>query len=56
MNITVYLPDALGAKAKDACLPLSRLLRAAVERELDKLAKIDQIALAWPYSPEHNDE
>lgn len=51
MNITVYLPDTLGAQAKDARLPLSRLLRAAVENELMKLARIDQIALTWPRSP-----
>jgi post-segregation antitoxin (ccd killing protein) len=34
VNITVYLPDDLGQRAKDAGLPLSRLLRAAVEKEL----------------------
>lgn len=56
MNITVYLPDVLGKQAKDADLPLSRLLRAAVEYELDKLAFIDQIAAAWPHSPVSNQE
>jgi hypothetical protein len=36
MDITVYLPDELGARAKRAELKLSRLLRDAVERELDR--------------------
>lgn len=34
MDITVYLPDELGARAKSAKLPFSQLFRAAVEREL----------------------
>ena len=34
MNITVYLPDELGARAKAENLKLSRLLRDAVEDEL----------------------
>jgi post-segregation antitoxin (ccd killing protein) len=34
MDITVYLPDELGRRAKDASLPLSRMLRRAVEDEL----------------------
>jgi len=51
MNITVYLPDDIGKQAKEAGLPFSRLLRKAVESELAKLAEIDQIAHAWPYSP-----
>ena len=34
MNIVVYLPDAIGEKAKAAELPFSHLLRAAVEKEL----------------------
>ena len=38
MDITVYLPNELGAKAKEAELPFSRLLRAAVEEELERRA------------------
>ena len=34
MDIGVYLPDALAKKAKAAGLPFSRLLLAAVEKEL----------------------
>lgn len=34
MDITVYLPDALGQAARQADLPFSRLLRAAVTDEL----------------------
>lgn len=34
MDITVYLPDELGERAKEADLPFSRLLRSAVQREL----------------------
>lgn len=34
MDITVYLPDALGKRAKEADLKFSRLLRDAVEKEL----------------------
>jgi post-segregation antitoxin (ccd killing protein) len=34
MRLTLYLPDELGQRAKDADLNLSRLLREAVEREL----------------------
>ena len=33
MDITVYLPDALGKWAKDHDLPLSRMLRDAVDGE-----------------------
>jgi hypothetical protein len=36
MNITVYLPDEVGERAKAAELPLSRLLRDAVISELDR--------------------
>ena len=36
MDITVYLPDAIGEQAKKAELPLSRMLRGAVERELGR--------------------
>jgi hypothetical protein len=36
MDITVYLPDELGARAKREELKLSRMLRDAVERELDR--------------------
>jgi hypothetical protein len=34
MRVTLYLPDALGRRAKDAGLNLSGLLRGAVDREL----------------------
>jgi hypothetical protein len=34
VNVAVYLPDDLGAQAKAAKLPFSRMLRAAVEEEL----------------------
>lgn len=40
MDIATYLPDELGARAKDADLPFSRLLRAAVEVELARRAAI----------------
>ncbi len=36
MDITVYLPDALGKWAKDAELNLSRMLRDAVNEELER--------------------
>jgi hypothetical protein len=36
MNINVYLPDDLGRRAKEAELPLSRLLQAAVADELER--------------------
>ncbi len=42
VNITVYLPDELGAKAKAAELPLSRLLRAAVEDELERRDTVEK--------------
>ena len=35
--IAVYLPDAIGARAKAAELPLSRMLRDAVTSELERL-------------------
>lgn len=35
MDITVYLPDELGAWAKESGLNLSRMLREAVRREQD---------------------
>lgn len=34
MDITVYLPDELGERAKKEDLPFSQLLRSAVQREL----------------------
>lgn len=34
LDITVYLPDELGQRAKEAELPFSRLLRSAVQDEL----------------------
>lgn len=42
MDITVYLPEEIGAKAKEADLPFSRLLRGAVEEELEQLACMEQ--------------
>ena len=41
MDITVYLPDEIGASAKQAHLPLSRMLRDAVEAELDRRATLE---------------
>jgi hypothetical protein len=35
VDITVYLPDGIGKRAKDAGLPFSRLLRDAVTTQLD---------------------
>lgn len=40
MDITVYLPDEIGQRAKDAGLPLSRMLRRAV---LDELGRLDAL-------------
>jgi hypothetical protein len=40
MDITVYLPDEMGRAAKEADLPLSRMLRDAVEAQLNPRAKI----------------
>jgi hypothetical protein len=36
VDITVYLPDELGRKAKEAGINLSRMLRDAVEEEMDR--------------------
>jgi post-segregation antitoxin (ccd killing protein) len=36
VDITVYLPDEIGQRAKAEELKLSRMLREAVERELDR--------------------
>jgi post-segregation antitoxin (ccd killing protein) len=36
MNVNVYLPNDLGRQAKEAGLPLSQLLRAAVTDELER--------------------
>jgi post-segregation antitoxin (ccd killing protein) len=38
VNLNVYLPDDLGERAKDADLPLSRMLREAVITELNRRA------------------
>lgn len=38
MNVNLYLPDHLGTRAKEAELPLSRLLRDAVTDELERRA------------------
>src|SRR4051794_27910767 len=35
VDITVYLPDEIGKRAKDAALPFSRMLRDAVTAQLD---------------------
>jgi hypothetical protein len=42
MNLNVYLPDELGAWAKKADLPLSRMLRGAVERERERQHTVDE--------------
>ena len=36
MDITVYLPDDIGAQAKEAGMPFSQMLRKAVVSELDR--------------------
>lgn len=36
MNLTVYLPDDIGRRAKDEGLPFSALLRAAVIEDLER--------------------
>jgi hypothetical protein len=36
MNVNVYLPDDIGARAKEASLPFSQLLQAAVADELER--------------------
>ena len=41
MDITVYLPDALRQRAKDAHLNLSRMLREAVEEELERRKAVE---------------
>lgn len=53
MDIGVYLPDAIGAQAKAAKLPLSRMLRAAVEEELKKRAA-DAVAVEAAYRDWNN--
>jgi len=40
MDITVYLPDEIGERAKKYGLNLSRMLRASVEEELNQLAEL----------------
>lgn len=42
MDITVYLPDEIGARAKEAGLNLSGLLRAAVVEELERSDTVAQ--------------
>jgi hypothetical protein len=42
MDITVYLPDEIGERAKAAGLKLSRLLRGAVVRELERRVAMEQ--------------
>ena len=41
MNVNVYLPDALGEQAKASDLPLSRMLRDAVETELQRRSAVE---------------
>jgi hypothetical protein len=43
MDIKVYLPDALGQQAKEAELPLSRMLRGAVEEELQRRKAVSNL-------------
>lgn len=40
MNLNLYLPDDIGAEAKEADLPFSRLLRDAVSTELHRRAAV----------------
>lgn len=42
MNVNLYLPDELGQQAKEADLPLSQLLRAAVVDELERRAAVSE--------------
>jgi hypothetical protein len=42
VDITVYLPDEIGTRAKEAELPFSRMLRDAVEDELARREVIGQ--------------
>jgi hypothetical protein len=42
MDITIYLPDELGERAKRADLNLSRMLRGQVEEELERRAAVAQ--------------
>jgi hypothetical protein len=44
MDITVYLPDGLGKRAKDAGINLSATLRAAVADELDRRDAMEKLA------------
>ena len=43
MDITVYLPDEIGARAKEAGMNLSRTLRDAVESELEHMSAMKEI-------------
>lgn len=57
MNITVYLPDALGESAKAARINLSRTLRDAIEDQLERQATINQtLAGASVYELKLQDE
>jgi hypothetical protein len=42
MNVNVYLPDELGARAKEAELPFSQLLQGAVLQELERIATVQK--------------
>ncbi len=44
MDITIYLPDEIGRRAKKADLPLSRMLRDAVEEELRHRAAVEELS------------
>jgi hypothetical protein len=41
VDLTVYLPDALGQRAKEAKLNFSRMLRDAVTDELERQSTVD---------------
>ena len=44
VDITVYLPDDIGAQAKEAGMNLSRTLRDAVESELERARAMKEFA------------
>lgn len=59
MDITVYLPDEIGAWAKEAELPLSRMLRDAVsdeKRQREAMARTLENALTYDREVEGDDE
>lgn len=57
MQLTLYLPDDLGAWAKQAGLPLSRLLRSTVEAERRRLETVTaNLGKAGAFDAEITDE